>query len=615
MSYSAVLAAALLMGPGPVRGPDYEPQSRQRPAHLEHMGEFGEEGPHVSATGTDAGRSLTRTVFGFLPYWAGSAYLEYDLISVLAVFCVEMDQYGTIWAWHGFPDVFSYEIGQAHAAGAQAVVTVTNFDPDEIHLILTTYADQAIETMCDLVTGYDVDGVCIDFEQVYGSDRDNLTAFVEALRAELDGQAPGSHLSICTPAVDWYGAFNYSALAETVDVVFMMCYPFHGTWSSEAGPCCPLVGWGGPESSTNMTWCLGDYVIWAPECHDRLVVGLPYYGHQWETEDQYPHSPVTGGCSTLYYATLAERADTYGGLWDEESLTPYYAFYSGGWNQGWFDGPESLGLKYDMVRAADLQGVGIWALGYDSDRPELWDRLEESFAGPAWQDSITDNLESRFRLRGPTQYWHQATTSGHMHSLFHTYSISSGPDINWAEWTFDLPDSSGQYALSAYIPDYGGDALARYRILTAAGVDTVLVDQSACAGSWVSLGGPYSADGGLSVILGDCTGTEGQRILYDAIRFEAVSGIGGGARVEPGPNLSVETPCADGVVSVRIPRAAGPRRLRLLDAAGRSIMDRCWPAGAGEWRNLSLDGVPAGVYMVRVESGGSVWSARTVLLP
>jgi spore germination protein YaaH len=579
------------------------------------METFGEAPPGVRAEGADGQRSLNRTVFGFLPYWAGSAYLEYDLISVLGLFSVEMDQYGTIWSWHGFPGVFSEEIDQAHAAGALAVVTVTNFDPDEIHLILTTYSQQAIETMCGLVTDYDVDGVCIDFEQVDGDDRDNLTAFVEELRSELDAQAPGSHLSVCTPAVDWYDAFDYAQLAGQVDALFIMCYPFHGTWSTEAGPCCPLVGWGGPESPTNMAWCLGDYVLRAPESHAKLVVGLPYYGHQWETEDQYPHSQVTGGCSTLYYSTLAQRADTYGELWDDESLTPYYAFYGGGWNQGWFDGPESLGLKYDMVRAADMQGVGIWALGYDGDRPELWERLEESFAGPAWQDSLTDNLESRFLLHGPLQYWHQATTAGQQHGLFYTYSISSGPDINWARWTFDLPDSSAQYALSAYVPDYGGEAQAGYRVCRGPVEDTVVVDQSACAGEWVSLGGPYPASDGLSVVLGDNTGTGGERILFDAVRFEQPSGVGeGDAGTSPG-RLRVETPCRDGVLGARIPIASRTTILRLLDAAGREVLRRSWPAGDGGWKSLVVEGMPAGVYLVRVSSGAERWRARTVLLP
>ncbi len=160
-----------------------------------------------------------------------------------------------------------------------------------------------------------------------------------------------------------------------------------------------------------MAWALCDYVRYAPEVHEKLVVGLPYYGHQWETESQYPHSPGTN-CSTLFYTTLAARADTYGRLWDTESLTPWYAFQSRGWNQGWYDDAESLGLKYDIVRMAGLQGVGIWALGYDGDLPELWELLGETFTLPPENDMITDNLEDCFTLHGPASYWHPYTEGG-----------------------------------------------------------------------------------------------------------------------------------------------------------------------------------------------------------
>ena len=613
MSYLTPLLAALVLGPGPAEDAAGERPAEWTPAHPSHAGAFGAVEPEVQAKGADRGRSLSRTVFGFLPYWTGSTYLQYDLISVLALFSVEMDQYGSVWAWHGFPGVFSEEIASIHSAGGQAVVTVTNFDSDEIHLIITENSQQARETMCDLVTETNVDGVCIDFEQMDGDDRDNLTAFVENLRADLDAQAPGSHLSVCTPAVDWSGAFDYSALAASCDALFIMCYPFHGSWSSVAGPCCPLVGWGGPESSTNMAWCLGDYVINAPEAHDRIVVGLPYYGHQWETEDQYTHSAVTGGCSTLIYSTLADRAETYGRLWDGESQTPWYAFSSGGWNQGWFDDEESLELKYDMIRAADLQGVGIWALGYDGSRPELWDCLEESFASGSWQDSITDNLESRFTLHGPSQYWHQSTSAGEVNGLFYTYSISSAPDVNWAEWRFALPDSSGQYALSAYVPDYGAEAEARYRICHGGGEDTVVVDQAGCAGGWADLGGPYSAEQGLRVVLGDCTGSTGQRIVYDAVRFEAVSAVEGHA-AGIGTTVTAASPCRSGALRLLLPASEHRRTVSVFDASGRVVLRRSWPAGPQGWK--TVDGrLPAGVVLVLMESGTRTGTARAVVLP
>ncbi|MBD3276704.1 MAG: hypothetical protein GF388_00235, partial [Candidatus Aegiribacteria sp.] len=421
------LVIILLSGPGPR---DAEELNRYPSQHLMDISRAAET-PTLRVSGIDGGRSLNRTVYGFLPYWGSDTWLRYDLISILACFCVDMDSSGTVSSWNGFPGIFSQSIDSVSSAGGIAVVTITNFYSSQIHSILTTHSSEAIATIVDIVDQHPVSGVSIDFENVASSDRDNLTVFMEELRDELDSQVPGSHLSICTPAVDWSGAFDYEALAQVSDALFIMCYPFHGSWSSVAGPCCPLTGWGSsPESSSNMVWCLGDYAKYAPGYHDKIVVGLPYYGHEWETASGAAHSAVTGDCTTLIYSTLADRAAAYGRLWDTESLTPWYAYYSSGWNQGWYDDAESLELKYDLIREADLQGAGIWALGYDGSRDELWNSLEDSFTGEVWSDSLTDNLESRCTVHGPAQYWRNVTQGGLFYGYFYTYSISTGPEVN-----------------------------------------------------------------------------------------------------------------------------------------------------------------------------------------
>jgi hypothetical protein len=581
---------------------------------MEHMEHVGRATLHVE--GIDGGRTPGRTVYGFLPYWGSDTWLRYDLVSILACFCVDMDGSGDISAWNGFPAVFEEAIDGITGAGGIAVVTVVNFSSSSIHSILTTGSENAISTIVELVDQYPVSGVSIDFENVSGSDRENLTAFMQELRGQLDTYVPGSHLSICTPAVDWNGSFDYQALAATTDALFIMCYPFHGSWSTVAGPCCPLTGWGStPESSTNMVWCLGDYARYCPDGHEKIVVGLPYYGHEWETAGSSAHSSVVGECTTLIYSTLAGRADLYGRLWDSESLTPWYVYDNGGWNQGWYDDQESLGLKYDLIRASDLQGAGIWALGYDGAREELWDCLEASFCSGAWSDSITDNLESGFSARGPAQYWRNVTEGGELYGHFYTYSISAGPDVNWAEWTFQLPDSSGSWILEAYIPS-GGTAAARYRIESGGGLDTVLVDQSLFGGQWVPLGGPREGSEGLRVILGDHTGSTGDRIVVDAIRFLRPTGIRAGHPSTAECGLEVLTPNPSSCFTVSLPGSGDDGEFRIYDASGRAVYRKQVGAftGGSQVTWPSSGSAPSGLYTAVFSSGGKLVSARLVLL-
>ncbi|MCK5037360.1 MAG: hypothetical protein KAS73_15790 [Candidatus Sabulitectum sp.] len=555
----------------------------------------------VSTTDSSGDSELYGTVFGFLPYWVNQAWLHYDLISVLAVFSVDMGAGGTITNSHGFPATFATAMDQAHANGAEVVVTVTNFSGSSIHSILTTGRFTAIATIEDLVNSTVVDGVCIDFENVQSADSDSLVTFMEDLRTAL----PYAHISICTPVVDWSGAFNYSELAQSCDALMMMCYAFSGSWSTVAGPNAPLVGWGSsPESSSNMAWALCDYIRYAPDVHEKLVVGLPYYGHQWETVGSSTHSPASN-CSTLFYTTMADRADAYGALWDEESLTPWYRFYSSGWNQGWYDDDESLGLKYDMVTMAGIQGIGIWALGYDGERTELWDELEESFGEPVVNDMITDNLENCFQLHGPGSYWHPYTESGQYHTFFYTGSISSGPDVNWAQWFFQLPDSTASYYLESYIPSTG-TASVTYHILQGSEEDSVTVDQSAFSEQWVSLGGPYYSANGLSVTVGDNTGTAGQRIVVDAVRFSESTGIEQFSNDTPLQFTVSASPAASFTVS-----SPYGGHIRIIDVCGRVVTENNLQPGA--WWTWN-DSTPSGVYFISIDGGGGFSSCRVVLL-
>jgi hypothetical protein len=563
--------------------------------------------------GSSEGRSLNCTVMGFLPYWIGSANIRYDLLSILACFSIDMEADGSIGSWHGFPGIFEPAIDSVQASGGTAVVTVTNFSGSEIHTILTTYRTQAVDNLVNVVRTTSVEGVCVDFENVNGSDKQNLVDFMELLRSELDAQAPGSHLSICTPAVDWADAFDYSQLYFHVDALFMMCYAFHGSWSTYAGPCCPLVGWGGSETASNMVWCLNDYIIWAPGIHDKLVIGLPYYGHEWETASSSPHSEVIGSCLTLYYSSLAERAEAYGRLWDQESLTPYYAYYYTTWNQGWYDDGQSLGLKYDLVMSADIQGTGMWALGYDGTRPELWECIEDHLTGSPPSDSLTDNVEADFTLHGPETYWHNATTDGQLYGLFYTYSISSGPDVNWASWSFELPDSSSEYSLEVYIPDYGGTADAVYVISHDQGTDSVVIDQYEHHGQWVSLGGPYRARQRLEVTLGDNTGTAGQKILFDAVRFEKLTPVSerGTAVGHRNPLTVLHSPSPAPRVLVDRPGSTG--YLTVFDLSGRAVLGRAIEARTRT--EMELSDLPAGVYAVMLEYGDRWFSRKLMVLP
>lgn len=83
-------------------------------------------------------------------------------------------------------------------------------------------------------------------------------------------------------------------------------------------------------------------------------------------------------------------------MWSSNYKTPWYTYQSSGkYYQVWFDNDSSLGLKYDLAIEKDLRGVGMWALGYDGSRDELWDKLREKFT----VTSIHNNNEVPDRIK------------------------------------------------------------------------------------------------------------------------------------------------------------------------------------------------------------------------
>jgi hypothetical protein len=105
-------------------------------------------------------------------------------------------------------------------------------------------------------------------------------------------------------------------------------------------------------------------------------LGVPYYGYDWEVNSGNVPAGTTSSGSAKTYAKAAKEVGSYGRKWDSDSHTPYYRYSN---HQVWYDGGQSLGYKYDLVNNKNLKGVGVWALGYDWGRNELWNRLIDKF--------------------------------------------------------------------------------------------------------------------------------------------------------------------------------------------------------------------------------------------
>lgn len=331
------------------------------------------------------GRGPSHMVYGWYPYWMGSAYtgFQWDLLTHISFFCLETDSQGYIINSHGWPGSWSGLIASAQTAGVTLTITCTLFDSSAINTLIgnTTYRNRLITNLVDACLAGGADGINIDFE---GSSLNklNLVSFMQDLEVALHAAIPGAHLSMATPSVDWTACFDYDELGYVCDQLIPMCYGYH--WSGgDPGPVSPLTA-GSVWSAYCVEWTINDYLgVGYGTTPDHLAIGLPYYGYDWlVTGDPSVYPETNGGASTSRtYSYIRSNHSAYTKEWDTHSQTPWYYYWDvSDPRQVWYDDEVSLGLKYQMAKDYNLAGIAIWALGYDGSYPELWDALSDNFS-------------------------------------------------------------------------------------------------------------------------------------------------------------------------------------------------------------------------------------------
>ena len=327
-------------------------------------------------------RDPSHVVFGYHPYWNGTAWQNYnfDLMSHIAWFGLEMNGSGGITNSHSWPITGLVDL--AHSHGVKVIVTVTLFDNDAIASLLanTTSRQTAINNLISRVNQGNADGVNIDFEFVPTSARNNFNTFIQELSEAFHDQIPGSEVSIAMPSVDWWNSYDYDFLSDHSDGLMIMAYGYYYGGSANAGPLSPLNS---GLSSHYIRRTIEDYLTKTGDDASQLILGLPWYGYNWPVSNTSMGAPTTGSGSSIVYSSAEANAQSYGKNYNSVAPSAWYNYSDGGNRQVWYDDSLSLATKYNYIKDMDLKGLGIWAMGYDGGRPEIWGGLSDAFGASA----------------------------------------------------------------------------------------------------------------------------------------------------------------------------------------------------------------------------------------
>ncbi len=352
--------------------------------------------------------ALRREVFGFLPYWqlnSSTLRIQYDKISTIAYFGVGTDSAGNLLkrnsngtittGWGGWTSArMTSIINSAHANSTRVVMTVQSFAwnssgkaRQKALLGSSTARLRLARQVAAAVRDRGADGVNLDFEPLVAGSETRFTALVRTIRAELNKVRKGYQITFDTTG--FIG--NYPIEAATApggaDAIFIMGYDYRGSTSSPVGSVAPLS-----RSGYDIRDTVAAYA--ARVSPSKLILGVPYYGRAWSTATNLAHArnisgTKFGASSAVIYTSAVPFFERHGKRYDtteqvawtvyrRQNCTTTYGCVNP-WRQLYVDDAPALRAKYDLVNRYNLRGAGIWALGYDGTRPELWNAIKIKF--------------------------------------------------------------------------------------------------------------------------------------------------------------------------------------------------------------------------------------------
>jgi spore germination protein YaaH len=213
---------------------------------------------------------------------------------------------------------------------------------------------------------YDLDGINLDFENIYLKDKDAYTQFVREISPLLREQGLVVSVAVGVPggSETWSLSHDRRALGETVDFVCLMTYD---------------QNWPAPGSSAELQWVEDRLVATLEEVTpDRLLLGIPLYTRLWAEEE------VDGKMKTSYLAAL-----TIDGAWkrvEENDATvvwnpsqgQYHATYEkdGRTIKMWIEDADAVNAKTSLVHKYNLAGSCVWAANFANE--SVWPVFERN---------------------------------------------------------------------------------------------------------------------------------------------------------------------------------------------------------------------------------------------
>lgn len=258
----------------------------------------------------------------------------------------------------------------AHRNGYKVWALVDNkFDSALTNEFLSDKAARTkfIDSLISYAGKYKLDGINIDFENMYTRDKDAFTQFMKELyqKTKEKGLVLSVDVSVIAVNSNWSESFDRAALSKVTDYIALMTYDQH--WGGS-----PVSG-----SVAQLSWVeqhLKKVLKEVPR--EKLLLGVPFYTRLWKEELVNGSISVTSKAISMEEAERVIAENNAPKTWDAES-GQYYATYRKGnaTYKIWTEDARSIKLKAELVNKYGLAGIASWKFGLE--KPEVWTAIAQ----------------------------------------------------------------------------------------------------------------------------------------------------------------------------------------------------------------------------------------------
>lgn len=224
--------------------------------------------------------------------------------------------------------------------------------------ILNSYEkrQELIENIVEVCVAYQLDGINIDFENMYQADKDKFSRFIIELDPRMKEIGVVVSVDVTAPDGDpnWSLCYDRNVIGHVADYLVFMAYDQYGTSSTK------------PGTTAGLNWVetnLKKIIEYDEVDTDKIILGIPFYTRQWKVNS---NGEITGRSTVSMLNTKIPNGVEK--QWDE-NLQQYYIEYAADKNttvKMWIEDGTSIAAKVALVTKYNLAGTSGWRKDFET---------------------------------------------------------------------------------------------------------------------------------------------------------------------------------------------------------------------------------------------------------